>query len=274
MGRNAEMERALDAVGELLADGSGAVIQTRLGEMKQLSRFRAQVQQALLRQAKRVWWAVAPARGRLGNWLSDIGSRRGITWLEYNPLLFMYYHEKGMMDAPVVIRSFEERWPRANRYYDVGAGTGAYAAAARRRGHDVYASEYARFGRVVARALGVPCAALDLNRDPPADTGGRRFDLAWCFEVAEHVSPPMGDRLVEHVASSAPTVIFTAARPGQGGTGHINEQLKFYWIERFGRHGKVHRPDLSAELAEHWRAAGLQSNWLYDNVMIFEDGTA
>ncbi len=186
----------------------------------------------------------------------------------------MYYHEKAMGDAPVVIRSFEERWPRAMSYYDIGAGTGAYAAAARRRGHDVYASEYARIGRVVARALGVPCAALDLSRDPPADTRGRSVDLAWCFEVAEHVSPPMGDRLVEHVARSAPIVIFTAASPGQGGRGHINEQPKSYWIERFGRHGKVYRPDLSAELAAYWRAAGLQSSWLHDNVMVFEQGTA
>ena len=268
------MGLALDAVGAPLPDGSGTVIPTSIGGVRQSSHFRAQVRQASLRQAKRLYWAVAPPRFRLGLWLSDLGSRRGIAWLEYNPLLFMYYHEKAMMDAGVVVRSFEERWPLATRYYDVGAGTGAYAAAARRRGHDVYASEYARLGRVVARALGVPCAALDLSSDPPADTGGRRFDLAWCFEVAEHVSPPMGDRLVEHVATSAPTVIFTAASPGQGGTGHINEQPKMYWIERFGRHGKVHRPDLSAELAAHWRTAGLQSNWLHDNVMIFEDGAA
>ena len=46
--------------------------QTRIGPMRQLSRLRAQAQQAFVRQAKRVYWAVAPSRFRLGLWLSDV----------------------------------------------------------------------------------------------------------------------------------------------------------------------------------------------------------
>ena len=92
--------------------------------MRQSGRFRDEAQRPFRRQAQRLWRAVKSRRDRLANWLFDVGSRRGITWLEYNPLLFMYYHEKAMGDAPMVIRSFEERWPGAIRYYDVGAGTG------------------------------------------------------------------------------------------------------------------------------------------------------
>jgi SAM-dependent methyltransferase len=69
------------------------------------------------------------------------------------------------------------------------------------------------------------------------DAAGASFDLALSVEVLEHLSPAAGDRAVQHLAASAPVVLFSAAVPGQGGTGHRNEQWPSYWAERFGRHG-------------------------------------
>ncbi len=49
-------------------------------------------------------------------------------------------------------------------------------------------------------------------------------------------------------------VAFTAASPGQGGTGHINEQPAGYWTARFAARGYAPTP-LSlptAELSPHW----------------------
>ena len=222
------------------------------------------------RLVSRVWWSTRPARTALATRLADVGARRGISWLEYNPLVFAYYHEKAVADAPVVIESFERLFPAASSYYDVGAGTAAYAALARRRGHRVLACEYSRSGRLAARLQGVPCTALDLALDPPADTGGATFDLAYCFEVAEHVPESLADRLVGHLAASAPAVVLTAAHPGQGGTGHVNEQPKEYWIERFRAHGMGHRADFATRLSDVWRAAPVWSWWLPENVMVFE----
>lgn len=42
----------------------------------------------------------------------------------------------------------------------------------------------------------------------------------------------MGD-----LCALAPVVLFSAAAPGQGGLGHVNEQWPAYWVERFERHG-------------------------------------
>jgi hypothetical protein len=210
------------------------------------------------------------ARVRWGERLSRFGARHGIGWLEYNPLVFMYFHEKAAADAPTVIGSFERLWPESRSYYDAGAGTAAYAAEARRHGHCVLASEHSRVGRLAARLQGVPASPFELTRSPPAETGDAPFDLAYCFEVAEHVPPALGDRLVAHLADSAPVVVFTAAHPGQGGIGHVNEQPKAYWIERFDAHGMRHRDEQAEELARLWRMAPVQSRWLVDNVMVFE----
>src|SRR5205814_2387550 len=60
------------------------------------------------------------------------------------------------------------------------------------------------------------------------------FELALCWEVAEHLPPTAGDRLVGSIRDVHPTrLVFTAAIPGQGGHGHINEQPPEYWRSRF-----------------------------------------
>jgi SAM-dependent methyltransferase len=60
----------------------------------------------------------------------------------------------------------------------------------------------------------------------------RRFDLVWCFEVAEHLHPAYADNLVRTLSNHGDTLLLSAARPGQGGEGHFNEQPAEYWIAK------------------------------------------
>ena len=62
-------------------------------------------------------------------------------------------------------------------------------------------------------------------------------DLAICLEVAEHLTPAAGARLVKTLCSVAPVVLFSAAIPAQGGTNHINEQWQSHWADEFAAHG-------------------------------------
>jgi hypothetical protein len=64
-----------------------------------------------------------------------------------------------------------------------------------------------------------------------------KFDLAVCIEVAEHLRKSAAEPLVATLTSVAPVVLFSAALPGQGGHGHLNEQLREYWHELFEKHG-------------------------------------
>jgi len=200
--------------------------------------------------------------------LSHAGERRGIGWLTYNPLLALWYHGKAVGSAAGVARTLERVFPAAQDYADVGAGSGAFAAFAARRGRRVVACEYARVGRWLARLQRVDSRAFNLTRDPPASLGGP-FDLAYCFEVAEHVDAQLGSRLVAYLAGLAPTVVFTAAQPRQGGHGHVNEQPKDFWIDAFQQVGMHHRPDLSDEVAAGFRQEGV-IYWLVENVLVFE----
>jgi len=211
------------------------------------------------------WLRARPIRMKIMNVSSQLGERLGIDWLTYNPLVFLYYHEHAVADAPMVARTFEEVFPEAKRFVDVGAGSGAFAAELRRRGHIVVAYEHARLGRFIARLQGVDARPFDLTQ--PVVIAPGECDLAYSFEVAEHLPPELGDRLVAFVTACAPTVVFTAAPPGQGGSGHVNEQERPYWVERFRRHGMVEHPELRDRVAAGFRDA--RSFWLAANVMVF-----
>jgi SAM-dependent methyltransferase len=62
------------------------------------------------------------------------------------------------------------------------------------------------------------------------------FDLALSLEVAEHLPPERAPGFVAELAALAPVVLFSAAIPGQGGVGHVNEQWPDYWQGLFKAH--------------------------------------
>jgi hypothetical protein len=204
-------------------------------------------------------------RVRLGKVLSDAGERRGWDWLTYNPIRFWDYHGYAIVDAPAVIAAMETVFRDASSYVDVGAGSCAYAAEASRRGHRAVAYERSWLGRLIGRRCGADVRPFDLNSPPEPS----RFDLAYSFEVAEHLPPALGDRLVEFLAASGNEILFTAAPPGQGGTGHINEQPPEYWQERFERHGRRLDAERTAQIRARLSAAGLRSHWLPPNATIY-----
>jgi SAM-dependent methyltransferase len=68
---------------------------------------------------------------------------------------------------------------------------------------------------------------------------GRRFDLALCLEVAHLLEPSLAERLVLSLASLSDVVVFSAAIPGQGGLGHVNEQWPEFWAELFAEQSYV-----------------------------------
>jgi SAM-dependent methyltransferase len=123
--------------------------------------------------------------------------------------------------------------PRA--VLDVGCGRGTWLAAFAELGvTDVTGID----GDYVDRsALLIPAdrfVASDLQRPPAL---GRVFDLALCLEVADHLPAQAGPELIRYLVSVAPAVLFSAAIPGQGGTGHVNEQWQEHWRALFAAAG-------------------------------------
>lgn len=65
------------------------------------------------------------------------------------------------------------------------------------------------------------------------------FDLAICIEVVEHLDDSLAMGLMDSLTKGSDIILFSAAVPGQGGTGHINEQLQSYWAREFGVRGYI-----------------------------------
>lgn len=201
--------------------------------------------------------------------LSKLGERIHVDALTYNPIIFDLFDRTATQNAPGVISAVVRTFPAANQYVDVGAGSGAYAAEANRRGHPTLAYERSPIGRRMAHEKGVRALPLDLAA-PPQLSDAQHFDLAYCIEVAEHVPASFALTLVSFLGRLASTVVFTAAPPGQGGTGHINERPPSYWQSLFTQAGMFYQEHLTDQLKNALRGESIPATYIIDNAIVFQ----
>jgi len=207
-------------------------------------------------------------KGEIGGALSRLGERVGSQRMIYNPWTYLRFHRCSMDTAPVMVAGILDCYPDLRSAVDLGCGTGVYVSEFRKRDVSSEGYEYSKTARNIAtRRLGLDLQPFDLQTfaGVPAE-----FDLCTCFEVAEHLTPAMGERLVEICAQSASRVVFSAAHPGQGGQGHINEQPKSYWVEKFKQHDFQLNESASRQLVDHLRHKLRRGFWLADNVVVLE----
>jgi SAM-dependent methyltransferase len=113
---------------------------------------------------------------------------------------------------------------------DFGCGSAAILALLRTQGVDVMGLE--------GTGNCVPALQIDAGRVLIADLRTvvslpRTFDLAFSFEVAEHIEEEFASVFVDNLCRASSTILISAAPPGQDGWGHVNCQPKQYWIDRF-----------------------------------------
>jgi len=109
-----------------------------------------------------------------------------------------------------------------------------------------------------------PSCFTPVNLREPFEIG-EKYDLAICVEVAEHLPRAGGQMLVKACTSAAGVVLFSAAVPGQGGTGHINEQWPEYWRDQFKASGFVMVDALRSSIRDNPRIAW----WYRQNLLLF-----
>lgn len=93
----------------------------------------------------------------------------------------------------------------------------------------------------------------------------RHFDLVVSLEVAEHIAAAAARTFVASLAQLGPIVLFSAAIPFQGGTGHLNEQWPEYWAGLFAEHHY-----LPVDCIRHrvWSNRAVQT-WYAQNCLLF-----
>jgi len=155
---------------------------------------------------------------------------------------------------------------------DVGCGPGIYLLPFKRAGVTVW-------GIDGAPAAG---AALDSSEFARCDFrdilgAGQLFNsiepyqqrLVLCIETAEHLPAYCAEPLIDWLCHLAAVVCFSAAAPGQGGTGHINCQPREYWRGLFAQ--RRYRMSTGEEsLLRYLDTQPGIFDWLRNNLMLLE----
>jgi len=175
-----------------------------------------------------------------------------------------FFAHTDRMHGPMYSRLAEAVYERLRpeSAVDVGCGTGFVLARLAERGVEVRGIEGSRHA-IEASPIRDRIVRANLEREVP-NLG--RFDVAICIEVAEHLPKRVAPALVEGLAAMSDRVLFTAAQPGQGGTHHVNEQPREFWLDLFARHGLRESP-----LGESLRAdiGGIpEPEWMAQNLLL------
>lgn len=95
----------------------------------------------------------------------------------------------------------------------------------------------------------------------------RRFDIAICLEVGEHLDCQVAPAFIRSVVTASDKILFSAAVPDQGGISHQNEQWPAYWIELFEKNGFRCLDVVRSRFWENQRV----SPWYVQNMLLFVD---
>jgi SAM-dependent methyltransferase len=151
--------------------------------------------------------------------------------MTYSTEFFKNRREQTLASARPIV---EHLWKaiKPETVLDVGCATGIWLAEAQKKGAlNVRGIDGPWVPREELEIEDAYFLEHDLSQNNPSDVG--YYDLAFCIEVAEHLAPNAADRLINFLTSHADAVLFSAAIPGQGGTGHVNEQPQSYWHKKF-----------------------------------------
>ena len=93
----------------------------------------------------------------------------------------------------------------------------------------------------------------------------KKYDLAISLEVAEHIEENFSNIFIDNLTQASEIILFSAAIPGQRGSGHVNEQWPEYWIEKFKTKGYL-PVDLIRPYI--WQDSTVKS-WYKQNTLLF-----
>jgi len=144
-----------------------------------------------------------------------------------------HQNEQWRFDANKALVEIIQQHISFKNVIDIGCGYGYFLGALKNYNPD-------------ARILGIDANWVDLrylqfspdsflSRDLEIESCKLNFkaDLVVCLEVAEHLSPARAQSFCKELTSYNCPILFSAAIPGQGGQGHLNEQFLSYWLELF-----------------------------------------
>lgn len=169
---------------------------------------------------------------------------------QYSPGFYDYIEEGARRSAARLLPPLHRALAPAS-VLDVGCGRGLWLEAWLRLGvGDVLGLDGAY---VEPARLAIPAGSFGSMDIARSFDLGRRWGLAQCLEVAEHIPTEHSRTLVQNLTRHSDLVVFSAALPGQGGHHHVNEQPLEFWRDLFAEEGYAAfdpvRPELHRDTA-------------------------
>ncbi|MFH1593602.1 MAG: methyltransferase domain-containing protein [Candidatus Omnitrophota bacterium] len=145
------------------------------------------------------------------NWYSGLEPRPDKSWVnDFHNIIVKIFNPKSVIDF--------------------GCGRGEILAPFEKKGLAILGLDGSRVNKKKAGISQDNFLVHDLRNGYSAV---RRYDLCFCFEVAEHIEEKYSRILIAALTKSSPLIIFTASPPGTGGHCHCNEKPAEWWIGEF-----------------------------------------
>lgn len=154
------------------------------------------------------------------------------------------------------------------RLVDLGCGCGVYADAFRSLGVEVVAVD----GVVPPEDLAFPGPVEVRDLTVPFVNPWGTFDLALCLEVAEHIPEELTDAFLGNLVQFSDTLVLSCAPPFQGGTHHVNEQPKRYWIAKLAALGFGYDRATTGVFSETFKRDRPPLMWMCQQVSVYRRG--
>lgn len=151
-------------------------------------------------------------------------------------------------------------------FLDFGCSTGLYLNEIKKRLPAIESVGFEFSDDAVNAALCKDVVHFDLTN--PLQREKKDGTLGLCLEVLEHIDDANWLPVLTNMTKLCDKIIFSAAFPGQGGTGHINCRPKSDWIERFNSLGWVVDVEQTQHILDYMRN-GYHMGWFLINAVVF-----
>lgn len=104
---------------------------------------------------------------------------------------------------------------------------------------------------------------------------GQRFDLATCFEVAEHIDPEFTNVFLSNLCGMSDRLVMSICMNGETGRNHVNFKRSDEWDGLFSHKG-YHRDDTCRDRIKNGLAPyvsrGREMGWWHDRLVVYKRG--
>ena len=163
------------------------------------------------------------------------------------------------------LSEYIQKYINPNVFLDFGCSSGLYLREIKRVLPKIESKGFEFSEEAVNNALCADVIQYDLTN--PLMFDKKEHTLGLCLEVLEHIRDEDFLPVLTNLTNMCDRIIFSAAHPGQGGTGHINCRPKIDWIRRFHALGWVVDLDAPNHIIQFMKQ-GLHMGWFAMNAMV------